>query len=114
MASRIIKTATLPNAVPNSPESGVAFALYGTIFSLWTSVVRMTEELAKEEPKFKAAYPLLGLDASPESKKSPHLYDIDVTIQQWRLNLQKFILSIDPDSTYLKMHHDFDPYPPTA
>ena len=65
-------------------------------------------ELAKQEPMYKAALPLLRIAGDPEGMGNSNktLDDMDVQLNQWSLNLRKIVQLLDPSSILLKMSRD--------
>lgn len=111
LAHQLFESAIAVKAPPNSPQFMAAWALYFSVNDQRNFVLNMVQELAKDEPRYRDTMKVLWADGDPEVKVNA-IEEIDVKLQQWRLNFQKFANMIDPSSVLLKVHHAFDADPP--
>ena len=111
LAHRLFEEAMAVKAPPNSPQFMAACALYFSVHGHRNFVLLMVQELAKDEPSYRDTMKVLWADGDPEAKVNA-IEQMDVQLQQWRLNFQKFVKLIDPSSLALKVHHVFDTDPP--
>jgi len=100
------------NVDPNTPAYMAAFAMYMLTHDNWVSSIGIFQELAKEELRYAEAFPLLNPGRHEADVELNSLDDIEVKIQQIRLNVQRFIRAVAPDSRLLQIHHQFDDDPP--
>ncbi len=115
LAHALIEGAVAAKASPNSPAFMAPFGLFFTINGYRNHILMLVKELAKEEPRYKEVMGVLwaGQETATDSIENINALDkLDVQLQQWRLNFQKFIKAIDPSSLALQVHHNFDADPP--
>ncbi len=115
LAHSLIEGAIAAKVSANSPAFMAPFSLYFTINQCRNHILILVQELAKEEPRYKEVMGVLwvGQETATDSIGSINALDkLDVQLQQWRLNFQKFIKAIDPSSLALQIHHNFDADPP--
>ena len=116
LAHSLIEGAIAAKAPPNSPAFMAPIGLFFTINGYRNHILLLVQELAKEDPKYKEVMGVLWAGAETEADPIGNinaLDKLDVQLQQWRLNFQKFIKAIDPSSLALQIHHNFDADPPT-
>ena len=115
LAHSLIEGAIAAKAPANSPAFMAPFSLYFTIHGYRNHILILVQELAKEEPRYNEVMGVLwaGQETATDSVGNINALDkLDVQLQQWRLNFQKFIKAIDPSSLALQIHHNFDADPP--